>query len=65
MNYYYFMLYNLAGGMLWIALFCLAGYFFGDLPVVQDNLHLLLVAIIVVSLLPGVIEVVRIKLKNK
>ena len=65
MNYYYFMLYNLAGGMLWIGLFCLAGYFFGDLPVVQDNLHLLLVAIIVVSLLPGVIEVVRIKLKNK
>lgn len=64
MNYYYFMLYNLVGGMLWISLFCLAGYFFGDLPVVQDNLHLLLVAIIVVSLLPGVIEVLRVKLKN-
>ena len=59
------MLYILGGGMLWIGLFSLAGYFFGDLPVVQDNLHLLLVAIIVVSLLPGVIEVVRIKLKNK
>lgn len=64
MNYYYFMLYNLVGGMLWIGLFCLVGYFFGDLPVVQDNLHLLLVAIIVVSLLPGVIEVLRVKLKN-
>lgn len=64
MNYYYFMLYNLIGAALWITLFCLAGYFFGDLPFVQDNLHVLLVAIIVVSLLPGIIEVLRAKIKR-
>ena len=64
MNYYYFMLYNLIGAALWITLFCLVGYFFGDLPFVQDNLHVLLVAIIVVSLLPGIIEVLRAKIKR-
>ena len=35
MHYYYFMLYNLIGGACWIAIFCYAGYFFGDLPFVQ------------------------------
>ena len=64
MHYYYFMCYNLIGGALWVALFCYAGYFFGDLPFVQENLKLLLVAIIVISLLPAIVEVVRAKLKK-
>ncbi|ADV44680.1 DedA family protein [Bacteroides helcogenes] len=59
MHYSNFMLYNLIGGGLWIAFFCYAGYFFGDLPFVQDNLKLLVVAIIVVSALPALIEVIR------
>jgi membrane-associated protein len=42
-----------------VVLFTYAGYFFGTLPVVQENLKLLIVAIIVVSILPGVIEVIR------
>mgnify|MGYP001119720385 CR=1 FL=1 len=41
-----------------------AGYFFGDLPFVQQNLKLLLLAIIVISVLPAVIEVVRARLKR-
>ena len=68
MHYYYFMLYNLAGAALWILLFCYAGYFFGDLPFVQQNLKLLLVMIIFISLLPAAVEVCRAKiriLKNK
>ena len=64
MHYYYFMCYNLIGGALWVALFCYAGYFFGDLPFVQKNLKLLLVAIIVISLMPAIIEVLRAKLKK-
>ena len=43
----------------WNLLFSYAGYLFGDLPVVQENLKLLIVGIIVVSVLPGVIEVWR------
>ena len=64
MNYYYFMMYNLVGGALWVAVFCYAGYFFGDLPFVQENLKLLIVAIIFISVLPAIIEVVRAKLKS-
>lgn len=64
MHYYYFMIYNLAGGIVWIALFCYAGFLFGDLPFVQSNLKLLIVAIIAVSILPAVIEVIRTKLKE-
>lgn len=63
MHYYYFMLYNLIGGAVWVTAFCYAGYLFGDLPVVQENLKLLIVAIIFVSILPAAIEVVRAKIK--
>lgn len=65
MNYYYFMVYNITGAALWVGIFCFAGYFFGDLPFVQQNLKLLLLAIIVISVLPAVVEVVRAKLKEK
>ena len=59
MHYYYFMVYNVVGGAFWVALFCYAGYFFGDLPFVQENLKVLVVAIIFISLLPAIIEVMR------
>lgn len=59
MHYYYFMMYNVVGGAFWVALFCYAGYFFGDLPFVQKNLKVLVVAIIFISLLPAIIEVMR------
>jgi hypothetical protein len=41
------------GALLWVLLFTYAGYLFGDLPIVQENLKLLIVAIIVLSVLPG------------
>ncbi len=59
MSYRHFALFNIAGGVLWVALFTYAGYLFGDLLVVQSNLNLLIVAIIVLSVLPGLIEVWR------
>ena len=65
MNYYYFMVYNLTGAALWVGIFCFAGYFFGDLPFVQQNLKLLLLAIIVISVMPAVVEVVRAKVRSK
>ena len=64
MHYFYFMVYNLTGAALWVGLFCFAGYFFGDLPFVQQNLKLLLLAIIVISVLPAGIEGVRARLKR-
>ena len=59
MSYRHFALFNVTGGVVWVALFTYAGYLFGDLPVVQDNLKLLIVAIIVLSVLPGIVEVWR------
>lgn len=56
MAYRRFGLFNIAGALAWVLLFGYAGYLFGDLPVVQKNLNLLIVAIIVVSVLPGLIE---------
>lgn len=64
MHYYYFFIYNMTGAALWVALFCYAGYFFGDLPFVQENLKLLLVAIIVISLVPAIVEALRMKIKK-
>lgn len=65
MHHYYFMIYNLIGGAFWVLLFCYTGYFFGDLPFVQQNLKILIIAIIFISILPAVIEVVRAKLKAR
>lgn len=59
MEYKRFSLYNVTGGLLWVLIFTYAGYFFGGLPFVQENLKVLMLVIIVVSVLPAVIEVWR------
>jgi membrane-associated protein len=59
MRYARFLAYNVAGGVLWISLFLLAGYFFGNVPVVKRNFTLVILAIIVISILPAVIEILR------
>ncbi|MBJ2116992.1 MULTISPECIES: DedA family protein [Proteus] len=59
MSYRHFAFYNVTGAIAWVLLFTYAGYFFGDLDIVQKNLKLLIVAIIVISILPGVIEIIR------
>jgi membrane-associated protein len=59
MTYARFAVYNVAGGIAWIAIFVLGGYAFGNIPVVKRNFTLVILAIIVLSVLPGVIEYVR------
>lgn len=56
MDYTRFVAFNVAGGFIWITLFLFGGYFFGNIPVVEENFGLVVIAIIVVSLLPPVIE---------
>ena len=65
MNYTWFITYNAIGGVVWVMLFCYAGYMFGDQPFVQDNLKILIVAIVVISILPAVIEVLRARLRSR
>lgn len=57
MCYKQFGFYNIIGGIVWVTLFMYAGYFFGGLEIVQKNLKLLIVLIIVISVIPGVVEV--------
>ncbi|MDH6354265.1 membrane-associated protein [Dysgonomonas sp. PH5-45] len=65
MTYHQFFSFNVIGGIAWVAIFTLAGYFVGELPWVQTNLKLLIVIIVVVSILPGIFEVVKAKIKSK
>jgi membrane-associated protein len=65
MRYGYFISYNVFGGILWTALFISAGYFFGNLPFVQHNFSLVVLAIILISLLPPIIEFLKEKFKPK
>ncbi len=57
MTYPKFIAYNVIGGLAWVALFTFGGYFFGNLPVVQENFTFVILAIIFISVLPAIIEV--------
>jgi membrane-associated protein len=59
MSYRKFGAYNVVGAALWVGIFVYAGYFFGSTPIVEKNFKLVIVAIIVLSFLPAVIEVVK------
>lgn len=59
MTYRKFLAYNVIGGVLWIFSLTLAGYFFGNIPVVRKNFSLVIMAIVVISVMPGVIEYLR------
>jgi membrane-associated protein len=59
MQYRKFLTYNVVGGALWVSLFMFAGYFFGNLPFVKDNFSLVVIGIIIVSLVPVIIELVK------
>ena len=61
MSYWKFGSYNVIGGVLWIAIFTLGGYFFGNLKVVRHNFTLVVIAIILISVMPAVIEMLRSK----
>ena len=59
MSYGHFIVYNVVGGMAWVALFTFGGYFFGNLKFVQENFSFVVLAIIFISVLPGVIEFLK------
>ena len=59
MDYPRFLMYNVAGGIVWVVLFTVAGYLFGNIPAVRDNFTLVILAIIGLSVLPIVVEMIR------
>jgi membrane-associated protein len=59
MSYGRFIAYNVAGGVLWVVLVTVAGYFFGTVPIVKNNLTFFTLGIIAVSLLPLLLTLLR------
>ena len=65
MHYNKFLSFNAIGGTLWVLIISSAGYFFGNIKVVQENFTMVVYAIIVISIMPAVIEVIKHRAKNK
>ena len=64
MSYRRFLIYNVVGGVAWVAVFVFGGYFFGGFQIVQDNLSLIIYAIIIVSLIPALTEILKHRAKK-
>ena len=59
MNYRLFVLFGALGSFAWIGSLTVAGYFFGNIPIIKDNLTLMILGIVVISLLPAIREFIR------
>jgi membrane-associated protein len=59
MSYPKFLTYNVVGAVLWVVLFVLGGYFFGNITIVRENFSLVILAIIAISVLPLAVEGLR------
>jgi membrane-associated protein len=65
MDYKYFFSYNVFGGLVWVGIFLAAGYFFGTIPIVQQNFELVIVVIVLISVMPAIWEMVRARREKK
>ncbi len=65
MSYGYFFSYNVFGGVTWVLLFTLAGYFFGNIPFIKSNFEFVIVAIILISVLPMLAEAIKARRENR
>ncbi len=59
MTYSRFILYNIAGGIGWVVLFLVGGFYFGDIPVVKNNFSLVILAMLLIPGIPAVVEFLR------
>ena len=64
MHYGQFISYNIIGGVAWVAVATLAGYFFGNITFVKENFSLVVLGIVVISVLPMIVEMIK-ELRNK
>lgn len=65
MHYRTFIIYNIIGGLAWVSLFSIIGFFFGNIPIVQQHFSLIVIAIILVSVIPILIVWLKKKITLK
>lgn len=65
MNAWLHFVYNIIGALLWVGIFVSLGYFFGRIPVVQENFSVFILLIIVITLLPGLFAFIKQRFFNK
>ena len=65
MSYGFFFRWNIIGGITWVMLFTLAGYFFGNIPFVKKNFEFVIIAIILISAMPIGIEWLKARREKK
>ena len=59
MRYRRFVIFSVLGNLLWVGLFVLGGYFFGGLPLVKDHFSMVILAVILISFVPGAVEFIK------
>jgi membrane-associated protein len=65
MHFGRFTVFNILGGVLWVTIFTLLGYFFGGIPFVQDNFELIIIAIVVISFIPTLIGIIKVRMEKR
>jgi membrane-associated protein len=65
MKYQKFIFYSISGGFTWVFGFVLAGYFFGNIPIVRNNFSIVIMGIIAISVLPAMFKIAKEYLRKK
>ncbi|MGQ0751830.1 MAG: DedA family protein [Betaproteobacteria bacterium] len=65
MPYSRFVFYSFAGSVFWIGSLTYAGYYFGNIPIVKQNLSLVIVGIVILSVMPGIVEYLRSRARRR
>ncbi len=60
-----FLFYSFSGSVAWVGSLTYAGYYFGNVPVVKQNLTLVIVIIVLISIMPGIVEYLRHRLRER
>ena len=64
MDYFAFLIYNVIGGIAWVAIFIFSGFYFGNIVYIKDNLPLVIAIIIIISFIPAIVEYIKHRRKN-
>ena len=59
MNYLTFLIYNVVGGISWVAIFVFSGFYFGNIPLIKNNLMMIIILIVIISFIPAILEYIK------